>query len=155
MSLQREAVSYLLEKDFLRIMKEEYDRKIIDFLFELQGKYKNPEGEEKDVLSNSLMAKVRHKETGFVFTVNRVEGDKIYLNFPDQPRFKISEKNRTLVFESENEDVQFNTSGELENKEEIGEESSSLEPVDTEESSRQENILVLDREEFEKEFEIQ
>ena len=43
----------------------------------------------------------------------------------------------------------------LENKEEIGEESSSLEPVDTEEASRQENILVLDREEFEKEFEIQ
>jgi len=146
----------LTEKVILNLMKEEYDNRIFNFLFELQDSYDGViDGKESqiDVLAGAVEAKVKHKETGYIFTINSVYDDKVILNLPDEPRLKRLEGSKDLVYEVEGEERTFKTSGELmaiKDKED-------LEDERVEDKTRSDNAkcLVIDREEFKKEFSIE
>lgn len=96
------------------------------------------------ILSPDL--KVRHKDSGLEYTIDRVEGEgsqvQIFLRSPETPRFQPADEEPGLLGEPRHEDI-------------LGEQDpSSFEPVLDEPSSEDEVVFVVDQEEFEKEYEV-
>lgn len=151
----------LTETVILSLMKEEYDNRIFNYLFELQDSYAGVvDGKESniDVLSGALEAKVKHKETGYIFTIKHVDDDKVVLNLPDEPRIKKSEDSKSLVYEVDGDEYFFNTSGSLS----IDDEEDVSDNIDMLDSKKKEDIkqdknncLIIGREEFKKEFSLE
>ena len=90
------------EKTIINIMREEYKRRIVEVVKGSLG-----EADFVDKRGNMLLSKglkVRHKKSGYEYTVAKVEPDAVYLRHPDQPRFNPPNVETTLS-ESEGFDV--------------------------------------------------
>lgn len=81
----------LTEKNIIGLIREEY----VNRLLQLEVAAKIAEAQLMDQRGNVLVSpdlKVKHKESGYEYTVDRVEGEGenaiIYLRKPDVPRIK-------------------------------------------------------------------
>jgi hypothetical protein len=81
----------LNEQDVLRIMREEWSRKISFLKEEVEISLKTKvDGETKDVVSPDL--KVRHKESQILYTVVSVGPKDIILKTPEGDEFLLDKK---------------------------------------------------------------
>jgi len=88
------------QKKIIRIIREEY----MDRLLKLEVAARIAEAEAIDNRGNVLVAKdlkVRHIDSGFEYTVDRVEGEGdgmiIYLRKPEVPRIKPAVSTKTIT----------------------------------------------------------
>lgn len=75
------------EKTLLRIFKEEWSAKLESAKSKLDVTFKK-DGEEINVIHKGL--KVKHEESGFMYTVAKVEPDSVTLKSPEGKLFTIS-----------------------------------------------------------------
>ena len=91
--------------------------------------------------------KVRHKDSGLEYTIDRVEGDdpnvQIFLRLPEEPRVEPAPEERELLGEPRSEDIL----GEQDPVSDLP----ALEPVG---DDPEEVVFVIDQEEFEKDYEV-
>lgn len=126
------------EKNILRIIKEEYKKR----LTEVAIKASLSETDAVDKKGNILLSqglKVRHKKSGYEYTVDHVDGEgsdiKVYLRSPETPRIKAADS--------------------LQGLHELDLSGVNLEKVAGKELSGEasgEELLVVSKEEFEKEY---
>ena len=103
----------------------------------------------KIILSPDL--KVRHKDSGYEYTIDKVEGDdgevKVYLRSPESPRVEPPAEEKALLGQPPTDDL-------------LGEQDPSApreigpENVDPEEDDSEEVVFVVDQKEFEDEYEV-
>ena len=93
--------------------------------------------------------KVRHKDSGLEYTIDRVEGDdgdiQIFLRAPEEPRFEPQPEEAELLGEPRMEDI-------LGEQDPVSDPTSLLQDEPTD--SQEETIFVIDQEEFEKDYEV-
>ena len=93
--------------------------------------------------------KVRHKDSGYEYTIDKVEGEegdevKIYLRSPESPRVEPAPEEKSLLGEPRQEEI-------------LGEEdedTSSPGSADPEADDDEQTVFVIDQDEFEKEYEV-
>ena len=90
------------EKKMVQLIREEYSRKLLELFKENVGELFETEMFAKQ--GNQLLSpglKVRHKKSGYEYTIDHVEGDGddavIFLRHPETPRFKPPEVNTQLA----------------------------------------------------------
>ena len=127
------------ERRILRMIAEEYKKR----LTEVAIKASLSETDAVDKKGNILLSKglkVRHKKSGFEYTVDKVEGKgdniKIYLADPATPRIKPADSKKGL-YELDLSDVNLDRAAgkEIQSNQETGE-----------------DLLVVSKKEFEKEY---
>ena len=128
----------------LEVFKSEYDNR----LNEVIGEADVFDDDGKAVIAPDL--KVRHKDSGYEYTIDRVEGEegdevKIYLRSPETPRVEPAPEEKSLLGEPRHEEI-------------LGEQdpAGSDAGVDLEvpEEPTEDVVFVVDQEEFEKEYEV-
>ena len=126
----------------LEMFKSEYDNR----LNEVIGEADVFDDDGKVILSPDL--KVRHKDSGYEYTIDRVEGEdgdevKIHLRSPETPRVEPAPEEKSLLGEPRQEEI-------------LGEQDPTAQPVQDEEPGEDpsEVVFVVDQEEFEKEYEV-
>ena len=126
----------------LEMFKSEYDNR----LNEVIGEADVFDDDGKVILSPDL--KVRHKDSGYEYTIDRVEGEdgdevKIYLRSPETPRVEPAPEEKSLLGEPRQEEI-------------LGEQDPTAQPAQDEEPEEDpaEVVFVVDQEEFEKEYEV-
>jgi hypothetical protein len=150
----------LTEKNIIRLIREEYKKRLATVLLESELK----ETDMYDKRGNQLLAqglKVRHKASGYEYTVDHVDGEGddaiIYLRHPDQPRFEsapISESGTTINLRG----VDF---GRITGGEPSGSEIEQVtsHKVDAEKETDlklpHSSLLAVKKPEFEKEYEVE
>jgi hypothetical protein len=105
--------------------------------------------EDGDVILSPDL-KVRHKDSGYEYTIDHVEGQdgeqvQIHLRSPETPRVVPPAEEKSLLDDPGNEDI-------------LGEQDPTVKVsfagAINDESSQEETIFVIDQEEFEKEYEV-
>ena len=131
-----------VDTDFvLKVFRSEYHKR----LNEVIGEADAVDDKGNVILSPDL--KVRHKDSGFEYTIDKVEdgpeGVMISLRSPEEPRVEPAEEERELLGEPRSEDI-------------LGEQDPALvKPAeDAAEPEGDEVVFVVDQEEFEKEYEV-
>ena len=129
----------------LEVFRSEYNSR----LNEVIGEADVFDEDGKVVLSPDL--KVRHKDSGYEYTIDRVDdedGDvKIHLRSPESPRVEPPPEEKSLLGEPRQEDI-------------LGEQDPATPPADVavadveEEESQDEVVFVVNQKEFEKEYEV-
>jgi len=126
----------------LEMFRSEYDNR----LNEVIGEADVFDDDGKVILSPDL--KVRHKDSGYEYTIDKVEGDegdevKIYLRSPETPRVEPAPEEKSLLGEPRQEEI-------------LGEQDPPAPTAATEEPEEEpsEIVFVVDQEEFEKEYEV-
>lgn len=124
--------SVLTEEGMLGIMREEYEKRILDYLLEIQDSYES-EGKRVYILDDAIGIKACHKETGLEFTISSIDKDQnlCYLNLPDQPRIDKVPESNSLVYENESgEMIDMGLEGQIDD-EVIGDENKLVISIDT------------------------
>lgn len=81
-------MSTLKEEDILRVMREEWSKKVSALKEEVDLVLKSKvDGKEKDVVSSDL--KVRHKKSQILYTVSSVGPQDIILKTPEGEEFLV------------------------------------------------------------------
>lgn len=126
----------------LEVFRNEYDVR----LDEVIGEADVFDGDGNVVISTDL--KVRHKDSGYEYTIDKVEGEKgdevkIYLRSPETPRVEPQPEEKSLLGEPKQDDI-------------LGEQDPPRTSVDIEDSDEpsEEVVFVIDQAEFEKEYEV-
>jgi hypothetical protein len=91
------------EREIIGIMREEYKRRLVEVAKMALG-----EADLVDKRGNVLPSaglKVRHKKSGYEYTVIKADQEYVYLRHPDQPRFNPPDAETTLI---EGEEVDLN-----------------------------------------------
>ena len=154
------------ERKMVQLIREEYTRRIMEVYREnVRGIL---EADMFDVEGNQLLSpglKVRHKQSGYEYTVDHVEGDGdnavVYLRHPETPRFKPPESGAPLT-EGDDEDMprikvdQVDLSKVMgaSEKQNIPQPSSTQDPLDMMKQQPKGSLLKITRKEFEKEYEV-
>ena len=87
----------LTDKKMIKILKEEYEKRLREYITEkIQMTYKSGD-EEIDVWKDADQEKVVHDDTGIMYTFAGYEGDKVKLYLPDEPRFLGGHKGNKLL----------------------------------------------------------
>ena len=152
--------SKITEKQMIKIIREEYKRRLATVLIESELK----ETDMYDKRGNQLLSpglKVRHKASGYEYTVDHIEGEGedavIYLRHPEQPRFEagsIAEGGTTINLSG----VDF---GRIAGGDPSGTEIDQVtsHKVDSEKGRDlklpQSSLLAVKKPEFEKEYEVE
>ncbi len=129
----------------LEVFRSEYSSR----LNEVIGEADVFDEDGKVILSPDL--KVRHKDSGYEYTIDRVDGEegdvKIHLRSPESPRVEPPPEEKSLLGEPRQEDI-------------LGEQDPAALPPDAtvtdveSEESQDEVVFVVNQEEFEKEYEV-
>jgi len=126
----------------LSVFRSEYHKRLNEVIGEVDA----VDDDGKVILSPDL--KVRHKDSGFEYTIDRIEdepsGVMIYLRSPEDPRFEPPEEEAELLGEPRTTDI-------------LGEQdppAPALSDVTDQEEVDDEVVFVIDQEEFEKEYEV-
>ncbi len=125
----------------LEVFRNEYNTR----LNEVIGEAEVFGDDGKAMISPDL--KVRHKDSGYEYTIDRVEGEegddvKIYLRSPEEPRVEPPPEEKSLLGEPKQEDL-------------LGEQDPPAGPQPEEEPEESEEVIfVVDQAEFEKEYEV-
>lgn len=127
----------ITEKAILKIIREEYTNRLL----QLEIAAKIAEAQLMDQRGNTLISKdlkVKHRESGYEYTVDRVEGEGdnaiIYLRKPDTARFKPPSATSVM-----NEIEEFTSTGMPAN-------------VESTEQHKLEDVFPVSVSEFEKEY---
>ena len=159
----------LTEKAMLKILREEFENRLREYVNEeIQLTYKSG-GESIDVWKDAQQCKVVHDESGIMYTFSGYEGDKVKLYLPDEPRFLDSHKGNKLLtsepqtFNDSGDDIEYELDPEalesLPNDEEEYNhqdtyyESDNLEDRETQNSDDRDYILIS-KEEFVKQYSL-
>ena len=128
----------------LEVFRNEYSSR----LNEIIGEADVFDDDGKVIISPDL--KVRHKDSGYEYTIDRVEGDegdvKIYLRSPETPRVEPPPEEKSLLGEPRQEDIL----GEQDPATTQTDPTPDVEPEETQD----EVVFVVDQTEFEKEYEV-
>ena len=126
----------------LEVFRNEYDIR----LDEVIGEADVFDADGNAVISPDL--KVRHKDSGYEYTIDKVEGEdgdevKIYLRSPETPRVEPQPEEKSLLGEPKRDGI-------------LGEQDPPSQTTDPEEDpeSTEEVLFVIDQAEFEKEYEV-
>ena len=153
------------ERKMIQLIREEYTNRILELFREnvkdiLEADMFDNEGNQ--LLSPGL--KVRHKKSGYEYTVDHVEGDgenaTVYLRHPETPRFKppVAETQLTEGDEEEArikvDQVDLSKVMGSEGLEANPESGSSQDPMDIMKQQSKGSLLQITKKEFEKEYEV-
>ena len=153
------------ERKMIQLIREEYNKRIIELFREnVRDIF---EADMFDAEGNQLLSpglKVRHKKSGYEYTVDHVEGEgdnaQVYLRHPETPRFKppVAE---TQLTEGDDEAPRIKVdqvdlskvmgSDGLEANPQSG---ASQDPMDIMKQQTKGSLLQITRKEFEKEYEV-
>ena len=152
------------ERKIIKIIREEYSQRIKELFREnVRDIF---EADMFDVEGNQLLSpglKVRHKKSGYEYTVDHVEGDgdnaKVFLRHPETPRFKPPVAETQLTEGDDEQRVKVDQvdlskvmgSEGLEANPESG---SAQDPMDVIKQQSTGSLLQIPRKEFEKEYEV-
>ena len=154
------------ERKMIKLIREEYTQRIVKLFREnVRDIF---EADMFDAEGNQLLSpglKVRHKKSGYEYTVDHVEGDgenaKVFLRHPETPRFKppVAETQLTEGDEDEVSRVKVDQvdlskvmgSDGLEANPQSG---STQDPMDLMKQQPKGSLLQITRKEFEKEYEV-
>jgi len=155
------------EKKMVQIIKEEYSKRILKLFRENVKDIFEADMFDKD--GNQLLSpglKVKHKKSGYEYTVDHVEGKGdnavVYLRHPESPRFKPPEA-ETQLTEGEEENVerikvdQVDLAKIMGSEDEAGKlpsSSSMQDPMDIMKKQPTGSLLKITRSEYEKEYEV-
>lgn len=78
----------LTESDVIGLMRETWEKKINALVNELDTQFKQHDGEKKTAVSQGL--KVRHDESGLLYTVDSIGVKDVVLINPDGERITVS-----------------------------------------------------------------
>ncbi len=123
----------------LEVFKLEYSNRLNEVIGEADAFDKKG----NVILSPDL--KVRHKNSGFEYTIDHVEGDKgtlqIFLRQPEEPRFEPPADGAEVL-------------GGLEDIEQLEEQDDTILDSEEQQEPQEEVVFVIDQAEFEKEYEV-
>ena len=154
------------ERKMVQLIKEEYSRRILELFREnvkdiFEADMFDKEGNQ--LLSQGL--KVRHKGSGYEYTVDHVEGDgenaTVYLRHPEAPRFKPGSSEAQLT-EGDEEDgprikvdqVDLAKVSDDETLDMSVAADSTQDPMDSMKQMSKGSLLKISKKEFEKEYEV-
>ena len=154
------------EKKMVKLIREEYNRRIIELFREnVRDIF---EADMFDSQGNQLLSpglKVRHKKSGYEYTVDHVEGEGdnavVYLRHPETPRFKPPQSGAPLTEGDEEElprikvdqvDLSkvMGSEGEVSNPQAT----STQDPLEIMKKQPTGSLLKITKKEFEKEYEV-
>lgn len=153
------------ERNLVRLIKEEYSQRLLRIFQEnVQSIF---EADMFDKEGNQLLSqglKVRHKGSGYEYTVDHVEGDGdeaiVFLRHPETPRFKPA-GSETQLAEGDDEpqkikvdQVDLTKVGGFSSEDEIPSSGSTLDPLNGNKMVAKGSLLKISRKEFEKEYEV-
>ena len=152
------------ERKMIQLIREEYTNRIVKLFREnVRDIF---EADMFDVEGNQLLSpglKVRHKKSGYEYTVDHVEGEgdnaQVYLRHPETPRFKppVAE---TQLTEGDDEarikvdQVDLSKVMGADGLEANPESGTSQDPMDILKQQSKGSLLQITRKEFEKEYEV-
>lgn len=152
------------ERKMVQLIREEYTKRILELFREnVKDIF---EADMFDAEGNQLLSpglKVRHKKSGYEYTVDHVEGDgdnaRVYLRHPETGRFKppVAE---TQLTEGDDEvrvkvdQVDLSKVMGSDGLEASPESGSSQDPMDIMKQHSKGSLLQITRKEFEKEYEV-
>ena len=153
------------EQKMIKLIREEYTQRIVKLFREnVRDIF---EADMFDAEGNQLLSpglKVRHKKSGYEYTVDHVEGTgdnaEVYLRHPEMPRFK-PPPSETQLKEGDDEDSKIKvdqvalqkvmgSEGSLE----ISAPQSSIEQQNIMQNQPKSSLLRITKKEFEKEYEV-
>ena len=153
------------ERKMIQLIKEEYSRRILELFREnvkdiFEADMFDKEGNQ--LLSQGL--KVRHKASGYEYTVDHVEGEgdnaTVYLRHPEAPRFKPA-NSETQLTEGDDEGPRIKVDQvdlakvSSDNTLETGVSATTTQdPMDSLKQMNKGSLLKLTKKEFEKEYEV-
>ena len=131
--------SFLLE-----VFRSEYNGRLNEVISEVDV----TDDDGNVILSPDL--KVRHKDSGFEYTIDRVEGEdgdiKIHLRSPETPRVEPPAEEKSLLGEPPTEDIL--------GEQDPAPQAASVPAEVPEDEESDEVVFVVDQSEFEKEYEV-
>ena len=152
------------ERKMVQLIREEYTNRIVKLFREnVRDIF---EADMFDAEGNQLLSpglKVRHKKSGYEYTVDHVEGEgdnaQVYLRHPETPRFKppvaetqLTEGDDETRIKVDQVDLSKVMGGDgLEANPESG---TSQDPMDIMKQQSKGSLLQITRKEFEKEYEV-
>ena len=152
------------ERKMIKLIREEYSKRIVELFREnVRDIFEADmfDGEGNQLLSPGL--KVRHKKSGYEYTVDHVEGEgdnaKVFLRHPETPRFKPPVAETQLTEGDDEPRVKVDQvdlqkvmgSDGLEPNPESG---SAQDPMEAMKQQSKGSLLQITRKEFEKEYEV-
>lgn len=151
------------EKKMIRLIREEYNKRILELFREnVKDIF---EADMFDAEGNQLLSpglKVRHKASGYEYTVDHVEGDGdgavVYLRHPETPRFKPPSGNEQLI-EADGtpkvdvDQVDIQKVGMMDEPT-MPQSGGVQDPLDNAKKAAAGSLLKIDKKEFEKEYEV-
>jgi len=154
------------ERKMVQLIKEEYSRRILKLFREnvkdiFEADMFDKEGNQ--LLSQGL--KVRHKGSGYEYTVDHVEGDgenaTVFLRHPEAPRFKPGSSEAQLTEADEDEESRISVDqvdlAKVSDDETLDMQvaaDSTQDPMDTMKQMSKGSLLKITKSEFEKEYEV-
>jgi len=154
------------ERKMVQLIKEEYSRRILELFREnvkdiFEADMFDKEGNQ--LLSQGL--KVRHKGSGYEYTVDHVEGDGenaiVFLRHPEAPRFKPGSSEAQLTEADEDEEPRISVDqvdlAKVSDDETLDMQvaaDSTQDPMDTMKQMGKGSLLKITKSEFEKEYEV-
>ena len=153
------------ERKMIQLIREEYSNRIIELYREnVRDIF---EADMYDAEGNQLLSpglKVRHKQSGYEYTVDHVEGDgdnaTVFLRHPETPRFKPPEAETQLTEGDEDaprikvDQVDLSKVMGSDGLEANPESGVAQDPMDIMKQQSKGSLLKLSRKEFEKEYEV-
>ena len=154
------------ERKMVQLIKEEYSRRILELFREnvkdiFEADMFDKEGNQ--LLSQGL--KVRHKGSGYEYTVDHVEGEgenaTVYLRHPEAPRFKPGGSEAQLTEGDEDEGPRIKVDqvdlSKVSDDKTLDAQlaaASTQDPMDTMKQMGKGSLLKITKKEFEKEYEV-
>ena len=152
------------EKKMIRLIREEYNKRILELFREnVKDIF---EADMFDAEGNNLLSpglKVRHKSSGYEYTVDHIEGDGdgavVYLRHPETPRFKPPQGTDQLI-ETDDlpklnvDQVDIQKVGMLGDDEQLPQSGSVQDPLEASKQAASGSLLKIDKKEFEKDYEV-
>lgn len=154
------------ERKMVQLIKEEYSRRILELFREnvkdiFEADMFDKEGNQ--LLSQGL--KVRHKASGYEYTVDHVEGDgenaTVFLRHPEAPRFKPGSSEAQLTEADEDEESRISVDqvdlAKVSDDETLDMQvaaDSTQDPMDAMKQMGKGSLLKITKSEFEKEYEV-
>lgn len=153
------------ERKIVNLIREEYSNRLLRLFKEsahsiLEAEMFDKEGNQ--LLSQGL--KVRHKASGYEYTVDHVEGKGdeaiVFLRHPETPRFKPAQSEVQLAEGDDEIDrikvdqVDLQKVGGLTDIPQLPQSSTTQDPLSSSKETSKGSLLKITRKEFEKEYEV-